>query len=325
MLFYTFRRMAHAAVVLVLVVLVASLLLRLIPGDPVDVISAGNPGITEEDKDIMREQLGLDGPAHSQVWHYVQGLAKGDLGTSLQFRLPVSEIVGERLPATIELAVAGLAVAVLIAIPAGIYSAVRQGSIADHAASTLVLIGFSIPSFLVGVLLIYLFSTTLHVLPSSGLPTSLFPALLDGDWAGAGDALRHLALPAFALGLSLAAWSTRMIRQSMIAALSEDYVKFARAKGLSTWSVVIRHGFKNALIPVMTLLGLQMGYLLSGAFIIENVFAWPGLGRSTVQAILFRDYPVVQGVVLVTAVTFLVFNLLIDLLYAALDPRIRLA
>lgn len=318
------RRLAYAAIVLAAIVVVVSLLLRLIPGDPVDVIAAGNPGITEADKAALRSQLGIDGSALDQVGRYVEQLAHGSLGESLQFRIPVEQIVSERLPATIELALAGLVVALVIAVPVGVLTALKRDRLIDYVGSAFVIVGFSVPSFLLGVLLIAVFSVKLGWLPSSGREVSLFEAIGHGSVSEVGTALRYLCLPAIALGVSLAAWSTRMIRSSMLDSLQQDYVRFARAKGLSERRVVLRHALRTALIPVVTVLGLQLGYLLSGAFIVENVFALPGLGRTTVQAILHRDYPMVQGVVLVTATLFLLANLLVDMLYAAIDPRIQL-
>jgi peptide/nickel transport system permease protein len=319
------KRLGYALVVLALIMVIVSLLLRMIPGDPVDVISAGNPGMTQADKVALRRELGLDGTAIAQVGRYLDHLVHGNMGESLQFRIPVSELVFQRLPATIELTLAGLLVAILIAVPIGIVAALKRDRLPDYAGSVFVVVGFSMPSFLLGILLIFLFSVEFTLLPSSGREVSLFRAIADGSLSEVGTALRYLCLPAIALGVSLAAWSARMIRSAMLEALRQDYVRFARAKGLPGRVVVLRHALRNALIPVITVLGLQLGYLLSGAFIVENVFAWPGLGRTTVQAIFYRDYPVVQGVVLVTAALFLAVNLLVDVVYALVDPRIRLS
>lgn len=318
------KRLCYVVIVLALILVIVSLLLRMIPGDPVDVIAAGNPGITQADKVALRHELGLNGSAISQVGRYLGQLAHGNMGQSLQFRIPVSQIVFQRLPATIELTLGGLIVAIVVALPIGLMSAIKQGTAADYAGSVFVVVGFSVPSFVLGILLIFALSIKAPIFPSSGEEISVFQAIGSGSFTEVGTALRYLCLPAVALGVSLAAWSARMIRSAMLEALRQDYVRFARAKGLPERIVVLRHALRNALIPVVTVLGLQLGYLLSGAFIIENVFAWPGLGRTTVQAILYRDYPVVQGVVLVTAALFLVTNLIVDIAYAVIDPRIHL-
>ncbi len=321
---YIARRVGYVVVVLALILVIVSLLLRMIPGDPVDVIAASNPGMSVADKALLRQELGLSGSAFDQIGRYVGGLAHGDLGQSLQFRIPVSIIIMQKLPGTLELTVSGLIVAILLAFPIGLISAIRRDRLPDYAGSVFVILGFSLPSFLLGVLLILVFAVELGLLPSSGRDVSLFAAIGDANLGEIGAALRFLALPALSLGIGLAAWSARMIRSSMLEALRQDYVRFAYAKGLPRHVVILKHALRNALIPMVTVLGLQLGYLLSGAFIVENVFAWPGLGRTTVQAILFRDYPVVQGVVLVTAALFLTVNLGIDVLYAFIDPRIRL-
>jgi ABC-type dipeptide/oligopeptide/nickel transport system permease component len=316
------RRLSFNIAVLALVLVVVSLLLRLVPTDPVDVITFATP-TDEETKVRLREELGLTGSATDQIVEYVNGLLHGDMGYSLTSREPVDRIVLDRLPATLELALAGLVVALVIAVPTGIIAALRRNQLPDYLASSFALVGFAVPSFLFGILLIYVFSVRLGWLPSYGRRVSVWQAIGDGSPADLVSALRFLVLPALALGIGLAAVSARMIRSSMLEALRQDYVRFARAKGLPPRAVTY-HAFRNALIPVVTVLGLQLGYLLSGAFIIENVFAWPGLGRAAVEAILSLDYTVVQGVVLVSAALFLTVNLLVDLLYMAIDPRIRL-
>jgi peptide/nickel transport system permease protein len=324
MALFLVKRLGFNVVVLALILITVSLLLRMVPADPVDVmIGAEATQVTEETKQALREDLGLTGSAIDQVRAYVQDLLHGDLGDSLISRVPVRQIIADRLPATIELALAGLIVGLLIAIPVGIMSAVRRDRFPDYAGSMFTLLGFAIPSFVLGILFIYLFSVRLEWLPSYGRGPSLMHAIADGDAGKVRDSLRYLCMPAFALGIALAAVSARMIRSAMLEALRQDYVRFARAKGLPG-RIVTYHAIRNALIPVVTVLGLQLGYLLGGAFIIENVFAWPGLGRTAVQGIITLDYTVVQGVVLVSAVVFLTVNLAVDLLYAALDPRIRL-
>lgn len=316
------KRLAFNLAVLGLILVVVSLLMRVVPTDPIDILNFGIP-ISEETRAQQREELGLDGSAIDQIGRYVNGLAHGDMGESLSTRVPVREIISDRLPATLELTVAGFLIGLVIAVPIGILAAVKRDRFADYAGSVFVLLGFAIPSFILGILLIYLFAVRLNLLPTSGRPAGVSHAIVHGDTDDLVTALRYLCLPALALGISLAAVSARMIRSAMLEALRQDYVRFARAKGLPE-RVVIRHAMRNALIPVVTVLGLQLGFLLSGAFIVENVFAWPGLGRAGVQAINTLDYTVVQGVVLVSAVLFLTVNLIVDLLYVALDPRIRL-
>jgi ABC-type dipeptide/oligopeptide/nickel transport system permease component len=318
------KRLGFNMVVLALVLITVSLLLRVVPADPVDVmIGAEATQISEETKQALREDLGLTGSPIEQVRTYVQGLLHGDMGESLISRVPVRQIISERLPATIELALAGLLIGLLIAVPIGIMSALKRDRFPDYAGSLFALIGFAIPSFVLGILFIYLFSVRLGWLPSYGRGPSLWRAIAHGSPSEIGNALRYLCMPAFALGIALAAVSARMIRSAMLEALRQDYVRFARAKGLPD-RIVTYHAIRNALIPVVTVLGLQLGYLLGGAFIIENVFAWPGLGRTAVQGIISLDYTVVQGVVLVSAVVFLTVNMVVDILYAVLDPRIRL-
>jgi ABC-type dipeptide/oligopeptide/nickel transport system permease component len=318
------RRLGFNLVVLGVVVVVVSALLRIAPVDPVDVaLGSTLTPVSEETEQQMRVELGLNGSALEQMGRYMGDLAQGDMGESLVTRVPVSQIIDERLPATIELALAALVVALLIALPVGVLSALGRDRFADTAGSVFVLVGFAIPSFLLGIVLIYVFSVRLGWLPTSGRPVSVWQAIGDGSPSELATALRYLALPALALGITLAAISARMIRSSMLEALRQDYVRFARAKGLPRRAVTF-HAFRNALIPVVTVLGLQLGYLLSGAYIIENVFAWPGLGQQAVQAINTLDYTVVQGVVLVSAALFLTVNLIVDLLYMAIDPRVRL-
>jgi ABC-type dipeptide/oligopeptide/nickel transport system permease component len=302
-------------------------LLRLIPGDPVDVIMAGNPGITEEDKQELRTQLGLNDPIPVQVGNYAWDIAQGDFGTSLRFRTSVRPLILEKLPATIELTIFSMIVAILIAVPLGLITAIKRDQMADYVGSIIAVLGISIPSFLLGILLILLLAVEWRVLPAAGYGGSMAGAtralFTSGDFGPLKESLRYLLLPGITLGVAVAAYNARMIRSSMVEVLRQDYVRYAKAKGVPERTVVFRHAFRNALLPVVTILGLQFGYLLSGAFVIENVFAWPGIGRFSVQALTWRDYPTVQGVVMITAIIFLSINLLVDLLYALIDPRIR--
>lgn len=314
--------------VLIAVLIIVSLLLRLIPGDPVDVMMAGNPGLTDENMDAVREQLGLSDPIYKQVGSYTFGLLKGDMGESLRFRTPVFPLIMEKLPATIELTVFAMIMAILIAVPLGIVTALHRDRPADYVGSIVSVIGISIPSFLLGILLILALAVEWRVLPAAGYGGSMTGAvghlLTTGDPSQVQESFRYLLLPGITLGVAVAAYNARMVRSAMIEVLGQDYIRAAQAKGLRHRTVVWRHALRNALIPVITILGLQIGYLLSGAFVVENVFAWPGIGRFSVQALSWRDYPTIQGIVLITALIFLTVNLLVDILYALLDPRIRL-
>jgi peptide/nickel transport system permease protein len=324
---FLIRRIGHMLGVLTAVLIIVSALLRLIPGDPVDVIMAGNPGITEDDKQALRTQLGLNDPLPVQIGRYAADLARGDFGESLRFRTPVRPLITQKLPPTIELTVFAMLVAVLIAVPLGLVTALYRDRPADYIGSILAVLGISIPGFLLGVLLILLFSVQWRLLPASGyggsVTSAVWALVTDGNAAPLEKSLRYLVLPGVTLGVAVSAYNARIIRSTMVEVLRQDYVRYAQAKGMPNRIVFLRHAFRNALIPVVTILGLQIGYLLSGAFVIENVFAWPGIGRFSVQALGWRDYPVVQGVVLITAVIFLSINLLVDLLYVAIDPRIR--
>jgi peptide/nickel transport system permease protein len=322
------RRLGHMLGVLAAVLVIVSVLLRLIPGDPVDVIMAGNPGITEDDKQALRTQLGLNDPLLVQIGNYAGDLARGDFGDSLRFRTAVRPLIMEKLPPTIELTVFAMLVAVLIAVPLGLITALYRDRPADYVGSILAVLGISIPGFLLGILLILFFAVEWRVFPASGYGGSftgaLWTLIAEGDPGPLQKSLRYLFLPGITLGVAAAAYNARIIRSTMVEVLRQDYVRYAQAKGMPERVVNLRHAFRNALIPVVTILGLQIGYLLSGAFVIENVFAWPGIGRFSVQALGWRDYPVVQGVVMITAVIFLSINLLVDVLYVAIDPRIRI-
>jgi peptide/nickel transport system permease protein len=327
MIAFLAKRIGSAVVVLVCVLVVVSLVVRLIPGDPIDFLMMGAPSITKEQRETLRQQLGLSSPLTEQVARIVVHAAEGDLGQSVRFRRPAMQVVTERLPATIELTLVAMALAVAISIPLGIATAVRRGTLLDHFGLAVTTLGVSVPSFLLGMLLILLFSVTLHWLPASGrgdeaLPMALWDALNDGDWEDFTGSVTHLVLPSVALAFSIIAWNARLTRGAMLEVINLDYIQFARAKGLSERLVILRHAFRNALIPTITITGLQFGYLLSGAFIVESVFAWPGVGRLAVQAILGRDYPLVQAIVVLTAAMFLTLNILIDIVYRLADPRV---
>jgi ABC-type dipeptide/oligopeptide/nickel transport system permease component len=265
-------------------------------------------GETASPQDVadLRAKLGLDRPLYVQYGAFLQGLAKGNLGTSLRTNEPVAAAIAARVPATFELAAAAMLVAVLTAIPLGIVAAVRAGTPIDYAATTASLLGISMPNFWLGPLLAIVFSIELGWLPVSGT-----------------GSLANLVLPAITLGAPLGAVLARMTRASVIEELRELYVLAARARGVSRARAVLRHAFRNSLIPIVTVLGLQTGAVLTGAVITETIFAWPGVGRLLIQSINFRDYPLVQGCILLIAVTYVGTNLLTDLTYGLLDPRIR--
>jgi peptide/nickel transport system permease protein len=298
------RRLALTLPVLVGVATLVFSLIHLIPGDPAQAILG--EAAPQADVEELRRRLGLDRPLLEQYGVFVAGLVRGDLGTSLRTGLPVTSQILERMPATFELAAAAMLVAICVSIPLGIAAAVRRGTAVDHAAMTLALTGVSVPNFWLGPLLAIVFSVELGWLPVSGRGTLL-----------------HLILPAVSLGAALAAILARMTRASMLEELREQYVTAARARGVSQMRAIVRHAFRNSLIPVVTLVGLQFGAVLTGAVITETIFAWPGIGRLLIQSIGFRDYPLVQGCILLIAVTYVGVNLLTDLVYGVLDPRIR--
>ncbi|TDB96134.1 ABC transporter permease [Micromonospora fluostatini] len=311
MLRFVLRRLLQSAVVLLGVTLVVFLLLQLVPGDPVRV--ALGTRFDQETYDALRERSGLDRPLLAQYLSYVGHALTGDLGVSFRSGQPVTTIVLERLPATLSLAVTAVLLALLVAVPLGIVSAVRSGSLVDHAARVFSQFGVSVPDFWMGIMAILLFAGVLGWLPPSG-----YVALTEDParWAS------HVILPAAAVGLVTASILTRFIRSSVLEVLAEDYVRTAEAKGLRGRVVVLRHVLRNALIPVVTVVAVQVASLIGGVIVIEVLFAWPGIGRLTYDAVQARDYPVLQGAVLFVASLFLLVNLLVDILYARLDPRI---
>jgi len=279
-------------------------LIHLVPGDPVQAMLGESAA--PQDIERLRNTLGLNRPLYAQYVNFMRSAAVGDLGTSLRTNQPVSTVIAERLPATFELAAAAMIVALVIAIPLGVLAAVRAGTSIDHAATTLALVGISMPNFWLGPLLAIVFSVTLGWFPVSGRGTAA-----------------NLVLPAITLGAPLAAILARMTRASVLEELREPYVLAARARGAGRARAVLGHAFRNSLIPIVTVLGLQLGSVLTGAVITETIFAWPGVGRLLVQSIGARDYPAVQGCVLLIAVTYVSTNLLVDVAYGFLDPRIR--
>ena len=331
---YVLRRLLGLVPVLFGITLLVFLFLQLIPGDPAQAI-LGERG-TPEQLAALREKLGLNKPLYVQYLTFVKNILTGDLGTSAVSTIPVAEELKRRWPATFELALAATLVAVVFGIPVGILAAVRKNSLLDTLSMSLSLVGVSMPVFWLGLLLVYFFAVNLHWLPTGGrLSTDLAIdfrpitgfLVLDGMLALKPevlmDALRRLILPALTLGTIPLAILTRITRSAMLEVLSQDYVRTARAKGLAERQVILKHALKNALLPVVTLVGLQFGTLLGGAILTETIFSWPGIGSYIYEGILNRDYPVVQAGVLVVATVFVLVNLLVDLSYALLDPRIQ--
>ncbi len=312
MLEFLVQRAAISAVTLFVISLVVFAGVRMIPGDPARVMAgtdADEAGLAE-----IRDKYGLNDAVPLQYLRWLRLAVTGDLGESIRTREPVIRTVGRKLPITIELAVLSLFVALVIAIPVGVLSAVRRNSVWDYLANGASLCGLSVPSFWLGIMLILLFSVRLGVLPASG-----FVPLWEDPVAN----LKRMIMPAFVLGTALTAVLMRQTRNSMIEILSADYIRTARSKGLAGRAVVFRHAIRNGLIPVVTILGLQMGALMGGAVVTEQIFVVPGFGRLIVEAVFTRDYPLVQGVVLITASAYVLINLLVDLSYTTLDPRIR--
>jgi peptide/nickel transport system permease protein len=307
-----------------MITLVVFMMMRSIPGDPV--VALLGDAYTEEDAVRMRAAYGLDKPVLAQYLIWLGKLAQGDWGASILTGRPVLADVLVRLPVTLELIVLSMGVALLIAIPAGIIGALRQNTWADYTATSVAMIGVSIPEFFIGVLLLLVFSIGLNgALPSSGwvyLPGTC-PSMVCGIsfWGNA----QHVLMPAIALGVGRAAILTRLLRASMLEVIRTEYVTTARAKGLAERPIVLKHALKNALIPTITVMGLQVGFLIGGAIVVETLFAMPGLGTFGIDAIIARDYQQVQGFALITALAFVLINFLVDLTYTVLDPRIRYA
>ena len=304
MLSYLLRRLALTIPVLIGVATLVFSLLHLVPGDPAQ--SMLGEAASAADIAELRTKLGLDEPLHKQYGSFMVGAATGDLGVSFRNNNSVASEIGSRLKNTMVLAVAAMTVALVIAVPLGILAATFRGGMIDHSAMTLALVGISMPNFWLGPLLAILFAVKLGWLPVSGT-----------------GSLAHLVLPAVTLGAALAAILARMTRASLLEELRELYVLAARARGLSRMRVILRHGFRNSLIPIVTIVGLQFGAVLTGTIITETIFAWPGVGRLLIQSISFRDYPMVQGCILFISVVYVMMNLLTDLAYGWLDPRIR--
>jgi len=303
---YILYRLVAVIPVLLGVSIAVFFMVRLVPGDPIQIMFANQAKPSPERIAEMRHQLGLDLPIWKQYLQYLQGIVQGDLGQSIRSRQPVLNEITERLPNTIKLTSASLLIAIAIGVSAGVISAVFKGRWIDKVSMVGAILGISIPGFWLGLMIMMLFAVRLGWFPVSGAST----------W-------KHLVLPALTLGILSSAVIARLTRASMLEALEQDYVRTARAKGLRESTVVARHALRNAMVPVVTIVGLQIGGLLSGAFIIESVFAYPGVGQLAVTALQARDFPMIQGIVLFVAVVYVGVNLLADLLYGFLDPRIR--
>lgn len=301
---YILKRLFHSIFVLVGISLVVFIILHL-TGDPAALLMPMDA--TPEQVAQFRQEMGFNDPIVVQYWRFFKGTLRGDFGESFRHSQPALELVMERMPATIQLTLAAMVIALLVAIPVGIISAIRRNSLLDHIGMTGALLGQSTPVFWLGIMLILIFSVTLQWFPSSGR----------GE-------VQHLVLPAITLGMFTMARTARMMRSSMLEVLGQEYMKTAKAKGLNPGMVILKHALKNAAIPVVTIIGMELGTLLGGAVITETIFAWPGVGRLAVQAIYNRDYPVVQAAVFLLASVFVLVNLVVDLLYTYLDPRVKL-
>jgi peptide/nickel transport system permease protein len=327
-------RLIGAVPVIIGISFLIFLLMHIAPGDPVTLLLGDDA--TTADIERTRREWGLDKPLMVQYWDFLSRAVTGDFGRSLKFNEPVMKLIAERLPATLELAFASLVIAILIAVPLGVYSAIKHNSLLDHAGMSIALIGVSLPNFWLGIMLIYFLGGQLNLLPVAGrveygieiqriTGLYLLDSLLTGNFSGFWSASMHILMPAVTLGTSLAAIVTRISRSSVLEVMRQDYVTTARAKGLSEKVVIWRHILRNSLITIVTILGLQLGALLNGSVITETVFSYPGIGDLLIQSISARDYKLTQVLILFFAVLYFVVNLLVDLLYSWIDPRIKLS
>ena len=317
------------------VAIIVFFFVRLTPGDPVDIMLGRSGAVTAEELDQMRRQFNLDKPLEVQLWYFLRDAVRGNLGYSYVRNKPVVDLIAERLPATIEMTIGALLVSLIIALPIGIFSAIRQNSFLDRSSMAGAFLGISMPGFWLGIILILIFAVRLQWLPAQSRlsydvqlreVTGLYvlDSLLTRNMPALVDSLKHLVLPSITLGAGVAGIIARVLRSSMLEVLRSDYIKLARAKGATEWQVVMKHALRNALIPTVTVVGLQVGVLLGGNMIVESVFSWPGLGRLVVDAIFNRDFPLIQGSVMIYAITVVLVNLVVDILYTYLNPRITL-
>jgi|TARA_B110000438_G_scaffold265279_1_gene278503 peptide/nickel transport system permease protein len=315
MQYFVHRLVTQMIPVMILASFLVFMVVRLIPGDPALLASSGENQTSQEAYEMARERMGLNDPFHVQYFSWLGNAIQGDFGTSMNKGIPAADIIFSAFPATIELALFALTYGFLWGVILGVLAAVNRGGVWDYIASLWTGINIGIPSFIAGLLYLLIFAVQLKLLPASGrVPFTENPL----------DALQHLALPTIALGSIVAAQISRYTRQSILDTLTEDYIRTARAKGLRERTVMIRHALKPSLIPVVTIMGLQVGGVLAGTLVIEQVFTWPGVGRALVSAVRERDYVMMQGITLLLVIIFLVVNLITDLLYVGLDPRIRL-
>ncbi|MBI1295645.1 ABC transporter permease subunit [bacterium] len=309
---YALRRIWQLVPVILLISIGVFMIIHLIPGDPAEIIAG--PNATDEQLAALRQRYGLDQPLWMQYLIWLRNIFSGDLGVSYLNNYPVAQLIGQRISATVEVALAALLIGILIAFPLGIWAAVRPGSFGDVLTTLFSALAFAMPGYYLLILLILIFSVHWQILPPSGRPDFADDPVLY---------LRSLFMPAFTLGIGVAASLVRYLRTALLEVMSQDYLRAAKAKGLSERLILVRHALPNALIPVVTILGLQLGDLLSGAIIVESIYAWPGVGRLTIQAIERRDYQLLQANVLFIVIVFLVVNLITDLAYGWIDPRIR--
>jgi peptide/nickel transport system permease protein len=317
------------------VAVVVFFFIRLTPGDPVDIMMGQGGMVSAGEIEQLQKEFNLDKPLHIQLWLFFEGAVRGDLGYSYTQKKPVTELIWERMPATIEMALGGLIFGLLVAVPIGIISAVKQNSLVDRLSMTGAFVGISMPPFWLGIVLLLIFAVNLNWFQVQGrieygvnLQTItgfyVLDSILTRNWPALVSSVKHLVLPSITLGAALAAVVARVLRSSMLETLRSDYVVLARAKGAAENRVIIIHALRNALIPTITVIGLQVGVLLGGNMIVETVFSWPGLGRMVVTAIFNRDFPLIQGAVMVYAFTFVIANLIVDVMYTYLNPRIQI-
>jgi peptide/nickel transport system permease protein len=317
------------------VAVVVFFFIRLTPGDPVDIMMGQGGMVTAGEIAQLQKEFNLDKPLHIQLWLFLEGAVRGDLGYSYTQKRPVTQLIGERLPATIEMALGGLFFGLLVALPVGIISAVKPNSLIDRLTMTGAFVGISMPPFWLGIILLLVFAVQLNWFQVQGridfnvrlqeiTGFYVLDSILTRNWPALVSSIKHLVLPSVTLGASLAAVVARVLRSSMLETLRSDYVVLARAKGAAENRVILLHALRNALIPTVTVVGLQVGVLLGGNMIVETVFSWPGLGRMVVSAIFNRDFPLIQGAVMIYAFTFVIANLVVDVMYTYLNPKISM-
>ena len=327
------ERILSAILTMLVITIFVFVLMRIIPGDPVDTMMGKGGNISVEEVQALEREFHLDLPVFTQLKNFLLGIFYGDLGISFRERRPVWDIITERIPATVELALGALLFSLIISIPIGIISAVKQNSLIDRLGMAFAFLGISAPAFWLGIVLIIIFAVRFSIFPVYGRITFAYKpihitgmyvldSILSRNWPALKDSLMHLILPSISLGAAQAAVTTRILRSSMLEVLRADYITLARTKGLSEYVVITKHALRNALIPTVTVIGLQIGMLLGGNMIIETIFGWPGLGRLVVTSIFNRDFPVVQGAVMFYALTYVVANLIVDIIYTYLNPKI---